>query len=103
MLKLSVEAPLVYHDNGTGYARYRIDFENINLLDKYVLGWISPRYSKLESFEYLDRMLDWDKGWVREIYQTNVSITLAFKVRLYRRGLKNDMELLEEQNYLGMA
>jgi hypothetical protein len=102
MLQLSTEKPLIYQDDNRGYARYRVEFSDLDRNQHYVLGWVSPRYPKCEAQEHLDRIKDWHKGWVREIYQENVSVTQAFIVRLYRKGLKDDMELLEEQNYLGM-
>ena len=103
MLKLTTEKPLLYNDSNQGYARYRIDFEDVNPKEKYVLGWVSPRYPKCEVREHLDRIENWQDGWVREIYQENVGITQPFTVRLYLKGLKPDeVTLLEESNYLGM-
>lgn len=100
MLKLSLGAPTVGSDGTCGYMRYRIDFENVNKSDRYAMGWISPRYPACESIEYLDRIKGWWTGWNREIWQDDVREIQAFKVKLYRVGLKDDdLGLIEESSY----
>lgn len=99
MLKLSLGLPTVLPDGIAGYARYRIDFENVDPNDRYALGWVSPRYPDCEVIDYLERIKGWWTGWNREIWQEDIHAVIPFKVRLYRVGLKDDLGLLEEQEY----
>lgn len=99
MLKLSLGSPTVGEDNIAGYARYRLDFENYNPLEKYALGWVSPRYPTCEAIEYLDRIKGWWTGWNREIFQEDVYEVIGFKVRLYKIGLKGELGLIEEKQF----
>lgn len=100
MLKLSTEKPILYNDKSNGWARYRIDFEDIDLKHDYALGWISPKYPTVEFVDHLDRIKDWRLGWVREILQEDTREIQRFRVRLYRKGLKDeDLFLLEERKF----
>lgn len=107
MLKLSVEKPLLVSegDESFGWARYRIDFEDFNPHERYVLGWISPAYPKIEFQERLYDIDGWQEGMVREIKQGNVRMVQKFTVRLYREGLINGnfkephLILIEEKSY----
>ena len=103
MLRLSNPRGTTAGDGRSGYARYRIDFENIDLNDKFVLAWVSPRYPELEFREYLDRIKGWWTGWNREIWQEDITEIQPFKWRLYRLGLKDeDCILLEEATYASL-
>lgn len=110
MLKLSIEKPHKVSDYGNhGYARYRIDFEDL-VDDWYVLGWVLPMPSsrtgyEMEAREFLFNIDGWrDWGIVKEVYQDDLFVVQRFKVRLYRAGLVPDNEepevtLLEEREF----
>lgn len=98
-LKLSIGAPTVLEDGIAGWARYRIDFVNVDVLDKYALGWVSPRYPDVETYDRLENIKGWWTGWNREIMQEDAYLVLPFKVKLYRLGLKDELALLDEQEY----
>lgn len=113
MLKLSIENPIKISDYGShGWARYRIDFENLKDKEYYVLGWVLPmlnhRGHEMESREFLFAMDGWKQGLVKEVFQDDLWLVQRFKVRLYRAGLipENDepeVTLLEEQEYGAQA
>ena len=104
MLKLSIEKPLKYTDGRKGYARYRIDFENLNPNEKYVLGWTSPKFPNYEARQFLYNCSGWENGIVYEVYQDSVDDFQNFRVQLYRAGLieennEPEVELLEEATF----
>jgi hypothetical protein len=86
-------------DEIAGYARYRIDFEDMDLDDKYALGWASPRYPECEAYENLEKIKGWWTGWNREIWQEDIHEVVPFKVSLYRIGLKGELGLLDSAEY----
>lgn len=107
MLKLSIEKPTKTTDTGRGWARYRIDFEDLTG-DFYVLGWVIPWTTKtgheIEVREFLYAMGGWRQGIVKEIPQDDLFEIQRFKVRLYRAGLipeneEPEVTLLEEQQF----
>src|SRR5258706_4252188 len=108
MLKLSLENRLKQSERGShGYARYRIDFEDLKD-EYYVLGWVIPWTPKmgheLEVREFLYNTEGWKEGVVKEIYQDDLFLIQRFKVRLYRAGLipeneEPDVILLEEKEF----
>lgn len=98
-LKLKIGSPTASEDGIAGWARYRIDFEDMDLADKYILGWISPRYPEIEVYEVLERIKGWWTGWNREVWQEDVYEIQPFIVKLYRVGLQEDLGLLDEQHY----
>lgn len=98
-LKLSLGAPTMSPDGIAGYARYRIDFQDIDQDDKYVLGWISPRYPDCEVYENLELIKGWWTGWNREVWQEDINAIVPFKVKLYRVGLKQELGLLDTAEY----
>lgn len=98
-LKLSVGDPTMSPDGIAGYQRYRIDFENMDLNDRYVLGWVSPRYPECEAYENLERIKGFWTGWNREVWQEDINAIIPFTVKLYRVGLKEELGLLDSQDY----
>ena len=98
-LKLSIGDPTTAEGGMIGYARYRLDFEDVNIQDKYAMGWISPQYPMCEAIEYLERIKGWWTGWNREVRQEDTRIIIPFKVRLYLIGLREELGLLDEQTY----
>lgn len=98
-LKLSIGHPTVMEDGIAGWARYRIDFVNVDVIDKYAMGWISPRYPTIETMDYLDRIKGWWTGWNREIMQEDAYEIVPFKVKLYRLGLNDELGLLDSAEY----
>lgn len=99
-LKLSVGSPTVGQDGIAGYQRYRIDFQDMDLDEKYILGWISPRYPESEIHEALERIKGWWTGWNREVWQEDVYNIQPFIVKLYRVGPgTQELWLIDEQHY----
>jgi hypothetical protein len=101
-LKLSIGDPTTTEGGMIGYARYRIDFTDVKIDDRYALGWTSPQYPKCEAVEYLERIKGWWTGWNREIRQEDTRIIIPFRVRLYLIGLREELGLLDEQVFKGL-
>lgn len=98
-LNLSIGFATAGEDGIAGYARYRIDFDDMDTNDRYVLGWVSPRYPECEVYENLEKIKGWWTGWNREVWQEDVYAIQAFRVNLYRVGLKEELGLLDSAEY----
>lgn len=100
LLTLSLGEAKPSADGIAGWQTYSIEFsDELDILDKYALAWISPRYPTVESMDHLDNIKGWWNGVHKQIFQEDITRSIPFKVRLYLLESTGGSTLLDERVY----